>query len=207
MLEEAAGEAVCRFTHFGYPTNSVPITAELLAPFDAVITIFRTVLPAAAMGLTVYMCDVGGADGWLSSANYYESRNRSFSGRRLATMDWGLVRRQLLDTQRWPKTDDLSWLSEHIERDHALYRRVGQLQGFFADVIERAPPPVEPPEGYSALFQYIDSKGKYAEGAPGEAHKVSELVKELQQSRERGRNQAQRIRKLLARLEEKESQN
>ncbi len=50
MLEAAASEGLCRFTHFGLPHNSVSITAELLEPFDAVVTVGRTVLVAAALG-------------------------------------------------------------------------------------------------------------------------------------------------------------
>ena len=202
MLEGTAKEGLCRFTHFGHPNNSAPITAELLTSFDAVITIFRTVLPAAAMGLPVYMCDVGGADGWLTRENYYESRNRSFSGRRLAIMDWEPVQQQLLDTSQWPTTDDLSWLCERVEADHALYRRVEQLEGFFTEVIENAPSPVEPPEGYAAVLHYIESRGQETRSVPGDAHRVSEMAKALREARERGRAQAQRIRRLQEQLEQ-----
>jgi hypothetical protein len=202
MLERAAEEGLCRFTHFGHPTNSAPITAELLASFDAVITIFRTVLPTAAMGLPVYMCDVGGADGWLTRESYYESRNRSFSGRRLAMKEWDLVQQQLLDTRQWPTIDDLSWLSGQIEQDHALSRRIEQLESFFVDIVEKAPPPVEPPEGYAGLFQYIDSKGKEVRSVPGDAHRVSELASDLRKVRSKARAQTQRVRKLQRQLEE-----
>ena len=79
MLEGAPRKGSAASSISG-PNNTAPITVKLLPSFDAVITIFRTVLPAAAISIQVYMCDVGGADGGLSRKNYYELCNRSFSG-------------------------------------------------------------------------------------------------------------------------------
>ena len=98
--------------------------------------------------------------------------------------------------------DDLRWLCERIEEDHALSGRVEQLEGFFAEVVEKAPPPVEPPEGYAAVFGYINNRGKDTPSVPGDAHRVSEMAKALREARERGRAQARRIRKLQERLEQ-----
>ncbi len=145
LLEATAEEGLCRFTHFGRPHNSVPITAELLAPFDAVITIGRTVPLTAALGRPVYICDENGADGWLTAENFSECQRNSFSGRALGAKDWGLVREQLLDTSLWPSLDDLAWLRERVGRDHSLSRRVEQLESFFARVIEESPPPYHLP--------------------------------------------------------------
>ena len=202
MLKDAAEEGLLRFTHFGYPHNSVPITAEILTAFDAVITIGRTVLLAAAMGIPVYMYDVYGVEGWLTRAKYAGSQRHSFSGRLGTVEDRDSVQQQLLDTSQWPTTDDLSWLCERVEADHALYRRVEQLEAFFAEVIEKAPPPVEPPEGYAAVLHYIESRGQETRSVPGDAHRVSEMAKALREARERGRAQAQRIRRLQEQLEQ-----
>jgi hypothetical protein len=156
LLEATAKEGLCRFTHFGLPRNSIPVTAELLAAFDAVVTIGRTVPLAAALGKPVYVCDVHGADGWLTRENFGGCQRNSFSGRLLSMKDCDLVREQLLVTSRWPSLDDLAWLRERVRRDHSLSRRVEQLEAFFAEIIEEAPSPVPPPGGYEAMLQCIE---------------------------------------------------
>jgi hypothetical protein len=94
LLETASEEGLCRFTHFGLPRNSVPLTAELLAPLDAVVTIGRTVPLTAALGKPVYVCDVHGADGWLTRENFSKCQTNSFSGRILGLKVWDLVSKQ-----------------------------------------------------------------------------------------------------------------
>ena len=110
-LGAASERGLCRFTHFGYPESSVPITPKLLMEFDAVITVGRTVLPAAALGKPVYLCDIHGTEGWLRSYTYAESQLHSFSGRLQTIEDWDLVEQQLLDTARWPEAHDRRSLS------------------------------------------------------------------------------------------------
>ena len=55
---------------------------------------------------------------------------------------------------------------------------------------------VESPEGYAAVLQYIDSKGKEVRSVPGDAHRVSELATDLRKVRSKARAQTQRIQKL-----------
>ena len=119
----------------------MPITPQLLEPFDAVITVGRTVLLATAMGKPTYLCDIHGTEGWLVRDTYEDSRLHSFSGRRLTVEDWGAVEEQLLDTAWWPDAEELAWLRERIAQDHALSRRVAELGSFFAETIEKASPP------------------------------------------------------------------
>jgi len=129
-LEAASERGLCRFTHFGHPDSSVPITPGLLMAYDAVNTIGRTVLLAAALGKPVYLCDIHGVEGWLDRDNYAESQLHSFSGRLRTIEDWDLVEQQLLDTSQWPAAADLRSLRGLIEQDHALSRRVEQLEAF-----------------------------------------------------------------------------
>jgi hypothetical protein len=178
LLETAAEEGLCRFTHFGLPGNSVPITAELLAPFDAVVSIGRTVPLTAALGKPVYVCDVHGADGWLTRETFRACQTNSFSGRVLGVKDWELVRKQLLDTSGWPGLDDLAWLRERVGRDHALSRRVEQLEAFFDRLIEAAPPPVPPPGGHEAMLQFIEEKEDALHGLRNEQHRLLETIEE-----------------------------
>jgi hypothetical protein len=160
LLQDAAGKGSCSFTHFGHPNKRVPITAQSLMSFNAVISIGRTVPFAAALGKPVYVCDIHGSDGWLTRQNYKESQSCNFSGRRFAIRDWSLVNQELLDPRYWPGASDLVWIRARVAQDHGLSRRIGQLEGFFTDVVRRAPVPVQVPHGYRGVLNFIRSRAK-----------------------------------------------
>lgn len=201
VLREGEKEGLCRFTHFGHPGNSTTITADLLASFDAVISIYRTVLPAGALGLPVYVCDTGGSDGWLVRDNYEELRDHTFSGRVLGIRDQDTIRGHLLDRSRWPTVEDLTWVSEQMEKDHALTRRVEELEVFFAQVIERSPDPVDPPDGYGAVFNYIGQRGEGERREPGRRNRRREAVDKLRAAEAELEAQRLRIRELEDQLQ------
>ena len=208
LLETAAKEGLCRFTHFGLPCNSVPVTAELLAPFDAVVTIGRTVPLTAALGKPVYVCDVHGADGWLTRENFDECQTNTFSGRTLSVQDWGVVREQLLDTSCWPGLDDLAWLRERVRRDHSLSRRVKQLETFFARLIKEAPSPVPPPGGYEAVLQFIEEREDALSGLRNEHLRLLDAIEETTTSaRAQTRLLDLKIQEHEARIKEREARN
>ena len=204
LLEKAAGDGLCRFTTFGQPDNSVLITPELLEPFDAVITVGRTVLLSAAMGKPSYLCDIHGTEGWLVRGNYEDARLHSFSGRRSTVEDWRTVERHLLDTDRWPDTGDLTRVRERIAHDHALFRRVGELGALFAEIISKAPPPMRPPDGHRAMFRLLlEDNGARL---PGRNHRRLEFAKALNAAEQKISQQASRLREtreLLARCRER----
>jgi hypothetical protein len=207
-LGAASERGLCRFTHFGYPDSSVPITPELLMKFDAVITVGRTVLPAAALGKPVYLCDIHGTEGWLKPDTYAESQLHSFSGRLQTIEDWDLVERQLLDTGSWPSIDELRSLSELVERDHALSRRVEQLEAFFVAVIDDAPPPVQPVDGYMALFGDILKREQGADKTiPGDRHRHRELVRAMETAEQEAEAKDREIRQLKRRLRRQRERN
>ncbi len=58
------------------------VTADLLAPYDAVVTIGKTVPYGLSMGIPCYVYDHFGGPGWLSEQNYEASASDAFSGRR-----------------------------------------------------------------------------------------------------------------------------
>jgi hypothetical protein len=207
-LGAASERGLCRFTHFGYPDSSVPITPELLTKFNAVITVGRTVLPAAALGKPVYLCDIHGTEGWLGPDNYAESQLHSFSGRLQTIEDWDLVEQQLLDTTRWPAAHDLRSLCELVERDHALSRRVEQLEAFFVAVIDDAPPPVQPVDGNMPLFNDILKREQGAETRiPGNRHRRRELARAREAAEREAEAKDQEIRQLKRRLRRQREQN
>ena len=207
-LEAASERGLCRFTHFGYPESSVTITPELLMEFDAVITVGRTVLPAAALGKPVYLCDIHGTEGWLRPDTYAESQLHSFSGRLQTIEDWNLVEQQLIDTARWPEVHDRRSLCELVERDHALSRRVEQLEAFFTAVIDNAPPPVWPLDGYMALFNEVLEREQGASTrVPGDRHRLRELVRAREIAKKEIEEKEREIRVLKRRLRRQRQKN
>lgn len=129
--------------HFGLPGNSIDITAEILLPFDAVITIGRTVLLAAALGKPVLIHDVHGSDGWLTHHNIEKAEQFNFSGRAHgAKPSFEKWKNQFLLGY---KEIDLEALSLKVRENFALSKRIEQLQSIYnslekvtiADVLER----------------------------------------------------------------------
>ena len=135
ILEEAKEEELLSYTLFGVEGRSVPVNAELLARFDAVVTIGRTVVLTAAMDKPVYVADIHGSDGWLHPRNYSSSQRHSFSGRARGLKDQRAMREELLDRRSWPGVRELARLRELVSEDHALSRRVEELERFFGLVI------------------------------------------------------------------------
>lgn len=198
LLDKAADDGRCRFVHFGQPNNSVLVTPDLLKPFDAVITIGRTVPLAAAMGKPAYLCDIHGTEGWLTPDNYESSRLHSFSGRRSIVRDWSLVEKQLLDIDRWPEAGDLAWIRGQVELDHALSRRVIELVSFFSEIVRDAPPPVSPPDGHRAVFRLLVEDNEVK--VPGRRNKRLALTKRLGAAEEKSGLQAAQLRETQRQL-------
>ena len=136
VLKEAEAERLLSYTLFGVKGRSVPVNAELLTRFDAVLTIGRTVILAAAMGKPVYIADIHGSDGWLHPDNYGTSQWHNFSGRARNLKDQRTVREELLARISWPGIRELTRLRELVAEDHALSRRVEELERFFSLVME-----------------------------------------------------------------------
>lgn len=66
---------------FGMATKSVDITPEVLAGYDVVVTIGKTVQYALAMGIAVYNYDFFGGTGYITPQNLDEEQAYNFSGR------------------------------------------------------------------------------------------------------------------------------
>jgi len=177
------------------------------------ITVGRTVLLTDALGKPVYLCDIHGIEGWLGPDNYAESQLHSFSGRLHTIEDWDLVEQQLLDTRQWPEAHGLRSLCELVEQDHALSHRVEQLEAFLAAVIDDAPPPVQPLDGYMRLFNDILKREQGVNTKiPEDRHRRSELARarkvvekeaeaKVQEIRQLKRRQRERTRRLESQLE------
>lgn len=79
VLLEAAGVEV---SYLGVDDRPVRITPEVLAGFDAVLTIGKTVQYALSMGIPVYLYDHFGGPGWLTDSTIDAAAHDSFSGRK-----------------------------------------------------------------------------------------------------------------------------
>ncbi|MBD5400731.1 hypothetical protein HDR61_03235 [bacterium] len=66
---------------YGNATKPVDITPQILAQYDAVVTIGKTVQYALAMGIPVYNYDYFGGSGYITPENIDEEQAHNFSGR------------------------------------------------------------------------------------------------------------------------------
>jgi len=84
-VREAAGileQHNVKVTFLGADDGPVRITPSVLAPFDAILTIGKTVQYSLSMGIPVYVYDHFGGPGWLGAENFAPTAHDNFSGRR-----------------------------------------------------------------------------------------------------------------------------
>ena len=196
VLKEAKEEGLLSFTLFGLEGKKVPVDAELLTHFDAVVTIGRTVILAAAVGKPVYVADIHGSDGWLHPGNYGPSQQHSFSGRARSLKGQQAMREELLDRGSWPDIRELTRLRELVAEDHALSRRVEELERFFGLVMEaHAPDTVAATDGRLGVIAF-------AEELTNKGGRLRHLEELVSQNRERIRLLVERDEKRQSQLEE-----
>ncbi len=111
---------------YGAPDNSVEITPEHLTNHDAVVTLGRTAVAAAALGVPVLVLDANGADGWLTPETIRRSQARNYSGRGHALRpDRATVRSWL---QNPPDADELATVATIVRADHAFAPAVDGIE-------------------------------------------------------------------------------
>ena len=67
--------------YYGIGYNTVLVTEDLLANYDAIITIGKTVQYCLALGIPVYCYDIHGGPGWIIKSNLEIAASFNFSGR------------------------------------------------------------------------------------------------------------------------------
>jgi hypothetical protein len=65
----------------GLPDNPMVIVPDHLASYDAVISLGRTAIAAAAMRIPTLILDSSGSDGWLTPENLRRAQRHNYSGR------------------------------------------------------------------------------------------------------------------------------
>lgn len=78
---ELLREAGIHIEHIGLGGHSTLVTPQLLLPFDAIISIGKSVIYGIALRIPVYCYDRFGGPGWISPENYQGSADYNHSGR------------------------------------------------------------------------------------------------------------------------------
>lgn len=112
--------------------NSVEITARYLRGFDLVISIGRTVLHAAAVGVPVLVADHHLSDGILTADAVDKLAEHNFTGRvhRIA-----FTEQHLRDAIVKSKAVDLDLLSRKVRADYGLSARARLFLDIYAEVL------------------------------------------------------------------------
>jgi len=130
-----ASEPGLEWVHFGHPENPVKVDAALLLQFDRVITVGRTALLAAALGIPCLLLDVHGCDGLITPQRLDAQATVNFSGRLERGQPSAQQLRELL-LERAVEVDTAA-VSERLWADYRLTGRVTQLLAAYQRAADR----------------------------------------------------------------------
>lgn len=119
-LETALGENYT-IDYIGVEYEPRYVNAELLATYDLVITIGRTVQQCFAMGVPVYVYDYFGGPGYLSKTNFDLAEKNNFSGRGFEKKNLEDLKKDILDNYE-NNLEKLLWL-RNIAKDRYSYEK------------------------------------------------------------------------------------
>jgi len=125
-LQELAGEMAFDLDVYGLPDNSVEITPEHLTSHDAVVTLGRTAIAAAALGVPVLVLDSSGSDGWLTPDSHGRIRRHNYSGRAFGlTPDKETIRGWLAAP---PSAEQLATVAELVRATHGFDTNLDRIE-------------------------------------------------------------------------------
>ncbi len=124
------------WVHVGLPNHATVVTPSVLAPFDLIVTIGRTVLLAAAMGKPCLILDVHGCDGLLDADNFAALAAKNFSGRLHGASPSDA---QLEELVLRAAADTLQPVVDAVWRAHRLSDRVCELEVLYRRLTETGP--------------------------------------------------------------------
>jgi hypothetical protein len=143
-LTELEAEGRIQADYFGLERQPAVVDGNLLTNYDAVISIGRTALLAAACGVPCLMADIHGSDGLLTLDNLDLVRRVNFSGRlRRLPITSAHLREELnkLDSQ------DRDALRRRVISEYSLNDRAEWLLSRYGDLIAAAKDRTTPPFG------------------------------------------------------------
>jgi hypothetical protein len=119
--------------HFGFPERSVPITVELLDPFDVVLTIGRSALLASALGKPCLLIDIHGCDGFVEASRLDALAAFNFSGRMVGAQPSLEELEHLLFVAALKV--DLDATTTLMRKQFSLRRRVEEIEGIHSAAV------------------------------------------------------------------------
>jgi hypothetical protein len=129
LLRTVCAEMNFDLVHFGLPEKPKKLDASDFENAFAVVTIGRTALLSASLGIPTIILDHFGADGWLTPKNIFTVRERNFSGRTNALIPNDLYIRKLLNSP--PTKNQVSEVRRIILDEHQIANAVDKLQAIY----------------------------------------------------------------------------
>jgi hypothetical protein len=161
LLGKVCAEMNLDLVHFGLPDNPKKLKSSDFKNAFAVVTVGRTALLSASLGIPTIILDHFGSDGWLTPENIFTVRERNFSGRTNALTPNHLYIRQLLSSP--PTKIQVSELRRIVLDEHRIAIAVDTLQAIYKRAIQTC---WEPKFGrgvdyFSELFESNLSIGRH----------------------------------------------
>jgi hypothetical protein len=125
--------------HFGLPENPKALDRSDFEDAFAVVSIGRTVLLAASLGIPTLMLDHFGSDGWLTPENIFTVRERNFSGRTRGFKPGPVEIRDLLSSP--PTTDQVTEVQKIVLSEHQISIAINSLKELYQRAINTHPEP------------------------------------------------------------------
>lgn len=134
ILGTVCAEMNLDLVHFGLPENPKKLQSSDFENAFAVVTVGRTALLSASLGIPTMILDNFGSDGWLTPENIFTVRERNFSGRTNALIPNYLYIRELLSSP--PTKIQVSEVRRIVLEEHQIAVAVDTLQAIYKRAIE-----------------------------------------------------------------------
>ena len=138
-IRALSAELNLELVHFGLPETPKALDRSDFEDAFAVVSIGRTVLLAASLGIPTLMLDHFGSDGWLTPENIFTVRERNFSGRTRGFKPGPVEIRDLLSSP--PTTDQVTEVQKIVLSEHQISIAINSLKELYQRAIDTHPEP------------------------------------------------------------------
>jgi len=129
LIKRVSDELNLTLIHIGLPENPKELDLRDFQNAFAVVTIGRTVLLSASLGIPTLMLDHFGSDGWLIPENIQIVRERNFSGRTFSvTPDYDYLRKKFTSL---PTDNQLAQVKGTVLDEHLISKAIEKLQSLY----------------------------------------------------------------------------